>query len=265
MYETIRCDVNGGIATVTLNRPKALNAIDRVMADELADAVPRLGRDDVVRCIVITGAGDHFMAGGDISSFGSVAKKPAEERRAAMDDLIPRGHPVVAAMLGMDKPVIASVRGACAGYGLGLVLASDFVVASESSRFTMAYVRIGTSPDGASTYVLPRVVGRKRAMEIALLGDEFDAATALSWGVVSRVVSDGDLDATTAKLAGRLAGGAAGAIALTKRLLFASMTSSLEDQLVRETAAFVHCAGTADWVEGVTAFLEKRRPHYSGQ
>ena len=206
MTEPLRLEVTDGVATVTLNRPEALNALSDDMVAALVEVMTRIEADPAVRCVVVRGAGDHFMAGGDIKGFhGRIADSPAA-RGAHFRDKIHRLHPAIAAMRRMPKPVIASLRGAAAGFGLSLVLATDLAIAADDAFFTLAYCRIGTSPDGGSSYHLPRIVGLRKAMEIALLGDRFDAETALRLGIVNWVVPAGDLEAETAQLAARLAG-----------------------------------------------------------
>jgi 2-(1,2-epoxy-1,2-dihydrophenyl)acetyl-CoA isomerase len=160
--------------------------------------------------------------------------------------------------------VIASVHGAVAGFGMSLLMAADLALASAESVFTLAYVRLGTSPDGGSTFFLPRHVGSKRAMEIALLGDRFDAAKALQWGLVNEVVPAAELGPRTAALAERLSQGPAAALAATKRLLARSLDATLETQLQAEAEGFAQCTATPDFVEGVAAFIGKRPPRFGG-
>lgn len=264
MTSSVLLDLADGVATVTLNRPTALNALDSAMVDDLAATTRRLHDATDARCVVIKGAGEHFMAGGDVKMFADLAAESAEARRTAIREFLGRLDPVLLALRMMDKPVIASVRGACAGFGVSLAMACDLTVAAESAYFTLAYVRIGASPDGSGTFFLPRLVGLKRAMEIAMLGDRFDARTAADWGMINRVFPDADLDARTAALARRLADGPSRALARTKSLLNASLGNDLPAQLAMEGAAFGDCAASEDWVEGVTAFCEKRPPRFSG-
>jgi 2-(1,2-epoxy-1,2-dihydrophenyl)acetyl-CoA isomerase len=162
----------------------------------------------------------------------------------------------------MPKPVLASVRGAAAGFGMSLMMACDLVIAADNAYFSLAYASIGASPDGGSTFALPRIVGAKKAMEIALLAERFDAATAERLGLVNRVVPAASLDEVTAKLAARLAAGPVAVYGRTKHLLHASLGSSLESQLQREAEAFAQSASEPAFAEGVRAFIEKRKPQW---
>ncbi len=265
MTEAILLEVREGVATVTLNRPEVLNALSDDMIAALVEVMTRLEADEATRCVVLRGAGDHFMAGGDIKGFhGHLTAAPAE-RSAHFRAKIHKLHPAIVAIRRMPKPVVASLRGAAAGFGLSLALATDLAIAAEDAFFTLAYCRIGTSPDGGSSYHLPRLVGLRKAMEIALLGDRFDAETARSLGLVNWVVPNDDLEAETAKLAARLARGPGHALGQTKALLNASFGNSLEAQLALEAESFASCAATQDFAEGVTAFIEKRSPNFTGK
>ena len=258
----ILSEAAGGVTTLTLDRPKALNALDRGLAEALRDAVYAAERSSEVRCLVIRG-GEHFMAGGDLRWFHQqIEGKSAAEKRAMFEGFIGEVHGIIISLRRMPKPVLASVRGAAAGFGLSLVLACDMALAADSAYFTLAYSLIGASPDGGSTFALPRVVGAKRAMEIALLGERFDAAAAERLGLVNRVVPAAELEAQTAKLAQRLAAGPAAVYARTKALLNGSLGASLETQLQREAESFAQCAAEPNFAEGLAAFLEKRRPRF---
>ena len=258
MNETVLLRVEGGVATVTLNRPAVLNALDRAMTEGLDDALARIEREPALRVLVLRGAGAGFMAGGDIKLFQQTMDLSPAERRAFFERFIHNVHPTIIAMRRLKQPIIAAVHGAVAGIGMSLMLASDLAVAAEDTRFTLAYCHLGTSPDGGSTFFLPRHVGSKKAMEIALLGDRFDAATALRLGLVNEVVPSAELDRRVGELAMRLARGPAAAYAATKRLLNQSATASLETQLQGEAESFAACTATADFVEGVAAFIGKR-------
>jgi len=264
MSENILLARQAGIATVTLNRPKTLNALDQQLADALADALAGLERDPGIRVVVLRGAGSAFMAGGDVRAFHEAARRGPDEIRAVVETLIPAAHRSVQTLQRMPQPVIASVGGAVAGFGLSLMLATDLVLAAEGTRFNLAYLRIGTSPDGGATYALPRLVGLHKAMEIALLSDFLDAAEAERLGLVNRVVPKDQLEATTRELAERLTRGPAYAYARTKALLRGSLSHTLETHLQREQESFINCSTTADFAEGVAAFVEKRDAKFGG-
>jgi len=256
-----------GVATITLNRPAALNALNAEMVAGLAEAVRAAGDDAGARAVVVTGAGGHFMAGGDIKWFKD--RIDAEPDKAAVkrefEAFIHPVHEVVTAMRAMPKPIVAAIRGACAGFGVSLAAACDLAIAADDAFFTLAYCHIGVSPDGGSTYALPRAVGMKRAFEIALLGDRFDAASAKAAGLINRVVPADGFEAALGTLAGRLAKGPSHAYANTKALLNASLDASLAEQLDAEARSFADCAATGDFAEGVTAFVEKRPPRFTGK
>ena len=265
--QTVLAETKDGICTITLNRPEALNALEHDMVAALGAVTGAAREDETVRAVVITGAGDHFMAGGDIKTFKSWVD--AEPDKAALgqkiEGFVHTVHPTVRNLREMEKPVIASVRGSVAGFGMSLMLACDLVVAADDAVFTLAYCHIGQSPDGGSTYALPRTVGLKHAFEIACLGDRFGPEEAKAFGLINRVVAEADLESETAKLAARLANGPTRAYASTKALLNASLHRGLEDQMAAEAAAFGDGATTADFEEGLTAFVEKHPPSFKGR
>jgi 2-(1,2-epoxy-1,2-dihydrophenyl)acetyl-CoA isomerase len=262
MNDTVLLNVSDSIATITLNRPKVLNALNAAMAEGLADALARAERDSAVRVVILTGAGAGFMAGGDIKSFNTWLEEPRDELSGKFERLIHDFHQTLIQMRRLPKPIVASVQGACAGAGMSLLMACDLAIATEDSYFTLAYVHLGTSPDGGSTWFLPRHVGMKKASEIALLGDRFGAEEALRLGIINSVVPTGEIETRTLALAQRLAAGPAAAHASTKRLLQRSITTSFETQLQAEAEGFAGCAVTDDFAEGVRAFLAKRPPRF---
>ena len=264
MNDGVLVDIHDGIARVTLNRPAALNALNSEMADGLVAAMDRVAADGAVRCVVLRGAGDHFMAGGDLKFFHGLLERPPQARHDHFQEMIGRLHPAIVTMRAMPKPILVSLRGAAAGFGLSLALATDLAIAAEESYFTLAYSLIGTSPDGGSTWSLPRLVGLRKAMEIALLGERFDAAEALRLGLVNWVVPGDALDAETDKIARRLAAGAGLALGRTKSLLSQSFDRSLAEQLDAERDNFAACAASEDFAEGITAFIEKRKADFTG-
>lgn len=256
---------NNGIATLTMNRPEARNALSLEMRSELSSALHDVERDPSVRCVVLTGAGDHFMAGGDVKGMGETIKKSSEEIRKEFMLRIHDLHPIMFAMRRMPKPIIASCRGAAAGAGVSVALACDLIIAAEDAFFTLAYCKIGTSPDGSSSFHLPRAVGIKKAMEIALLGDRFGAQEAKDMGMINFVVPTAELDAETDKLATRLAKGPTHVYGNTKALFYRSLESDFESQLQAEAEYFADSASREDFREGVTAFIEKRDPVFTGK
>ena len=263
MSDLEMCTENG-VATLTMNRPDSRNALSRDMRKLLCEALHEVELDTAVRCVVLKGEGDHFMAGGDVKGMGESIKKSPEEIRKEFMLRIHDLHPIMFAMRRMPKPIIASCRGAAAGAGVSIALACDLVIASEEAFFTLAYCKIGTSPDGSSSFHLPRAVGIKKAMEIALLGDRFDANTAKDIGMINFVVPSNDLESETKKLAKRLADGPTHVYGNTKALFYRSLESEFESQLQAEAEYFSDCASRNDFKEGVTAFIEKRSPNFTG-
>lgn len=255
----------GGVATITLNRPQALNALNHDLTLGLREAVFSLENDERVRCLVLRG-GEHFMAGGDLKWFQELVKGGEPEAlRVQFEAFIHEVHPLIVSLRRMPKPVLASVRGAAAGFGLSLLMACDLAIAADSAYFTLAYSSIGVTPDGGSTFALPRIVGQKKAMEIALLGERFDAATAERLGIVNRVVPAASLEAETTRIANRLAAGPTAVYARTKALLNGSLNATLESQLQREAEAFARSASEPDFEEGLAAFIAKRKPAFKGR
>lgn len=257
--------IEDGIATLTMHRPEARNALSTEMRASLSEWLHRVERDDAVRCVVLTGSGDHFMSGGDVKGFADLADMDEDERWSYMVHRIHDLHTVMLAMRRMEKPIIAKVRGAAAGAGVSLAAACDLVIASDDAFFVLAYVNIGTSPDGSSTWFLPKAVGLKKAMEMAMLGDRHSAEDMREAGLVNWVVPAADLDAETERLARRLADGPTRAIGAAKRLLIGSWEQQMERQLQLEAEGFADCSLTDDFAEGVEAFIAKRRPRFTGR
>jgi 2-(1,2-epoxy-1,2-dihydrophenyl)acetyl-CoA isomerase len=254
--------IEDGVAWATLNRPQSLNAFSIEMRDSLIRFLMRIEHDPQVRCVVLRGAGANFMAGGDVKTFTTQLAQSPADRQALFEMLCHGMHPIIYLIRRLPQPVVASIAGACAGLGLSLVLASDLAIASHDAFFTLAYAKIGTTPDGGASFFLPRIVGMKRAMEIALLNDRLNAETAERLGIINRVVPSERLADETKSLAARLAASAPQAIARTKSLLSGAFSRDLEAHLQLEALSFAACAATSDMVEGVTAFVEKRKPKF---
>ncbi len=259
-YEKIIYDVSDGIATITLNRPEAYNALDSQLARELHDAVIVSSEDDAVRVAVLTGSGRAFCAGGDVKDFCDNIDDIGALVKRLTTDL----HGAVSRMIRMPKPVINAINGVAAGGGMSLALAGDLILATESATFTMAYTKIGASPDGSSTFTLPRLVGVKRALELTMLNPVLSAKEAVEWGIVNRVFPDDQFEAEVRSMASQLAQGPTQAYGRAKALYYASTQESLETQMEHETLAIAACGKTADFREGVLAFTEKRAPTFQG-
>jgi 2-(1,2-epoxy-1,2-dihydrophenyl)acetyl-CoA isomerase len=260
-YETIALEVSQGIATITLNRPDAYNALSLALARELFQAAIAVDEDPEVRCVVLTGAGKAFCGGGDVKEFVQHLPRAG----ALIKELTTYVHGVVSRLVRTPKPVITAVNGVAAGGGLALALGGDLVVAAESARFTMAYSRIAASPDGSSTYWLPRLVGLRRAMELFYTNRVLTAREAVEWGIATRAVGDAELAETVRRLAGELAQGPTLALGRGKRLFHLSTTESLETQMEHESQAIARSSHTEDFAEGVRAFVEKRAPVFRGR
>ena len=253
-----------GVFEITLNRPEILNAVNRETIAALAAAVAEAAEDRSTRVVLLQGAGTHFCAGGDVTMFAELIRLTPAQRHQALYQIVDLLHPMLVRFRHMPKPVVAAVQGAAAGFGLSLALAADLALAAADAVFTSGYIHLGTSPDGGMTATLSRVVGLKRAAELMLLGDRFDAMRALELGVVNRVVPADALAAEAAGLAARLAAGPTHAYGRTKALLQATLGDAFDAQLRRETESFAACAATEDFAEGVRAFLEKRPPKFTG-
>lgn len=249
---------DGAIATLRFNRPDTLNAIDVPMAQAFLAAVQTLAADPSVRAVVLCGNGRGFMAGGDLATLR------AAPVQGAIDILTPL-NAALPLLAQMNAPVIAQVHGVAAGAGLSLMMLADYVLAAEGTRFNLAYINLGTSCDVGASWALPRMVGVRKALEIALLGEAFTADNALRLGLVNRVVPAADLQAATTALAQRLAAGPTVAYGAMKRLMRESMDRTLPEQLAAEAKGFVHCAGTQDFRAGVEAFHARGRAEFVGR
>lgn len=259
-YKTILFDVRDSVARITIHRPEQGNSLNYDFMQEFFKVVLRCDEDPAIRAVVLTGSGPMFCSGGDIRMFA--------EQKEPLPLFIKEGirhfHGAISRIAHMDAPVVAAVNGIAAGAGLSLVCACDIAYAAESAKFTMAYTKIGLTPDGSSTFFLPRVVGLRRALELALTNRVLSAEQALTWGIVSRVLPDKDLMSEATALATQLAKGATMALGAAKRLLRNGWNETLETQMENETQAIANAARTADAQEGIRAFVEKRAPKFVG-
>jgi len=252
--------VKDHVATITMNRPERSNALTIRMIENLLEMVSACEEDREVRVLVLTGAGRAFCAGGDVEFAEHLETVSQHLRR-----LLASFHIAISRMNRMSKPVIAAVNGVAAGAGMSLAMACDMAVAADSARFTMAYSKIGATPDGSSTYFLPRLVGVRRALELTYTNRVLTAREAEAWGLVNRVVPDAELPATVNALAAELAAGPTLALGRAKRLFLMSGHESLETQMENETQLIALSSKTADFREGIAAFAEKRQPIFRGE
>ncbi len=252
-------EVAAGVATITLNRPAALNSLTIPMKERLLGALVTAAADPTVRAIVLTGAGRAFCAGQDLRERLEPGAPPLD------DELTLRFNPIVRAIVDAPQPVIAAINGVAAGAGASLAFACDLRIAAETASFVLAFGRIGLIPDSGATWTLPRLVGAARAAEIALLGDPVSAAEALRIGLISRVVPADELFAAAADAAGRIAAGAPLAMTLTKRSLAAAFDRDLDAALDAEAVAQRMAGAHPDHAEGLAAFVEKRAPRFTGE
>ena len=260
-YETLIYDVNNGVATITLNRPDAANALNLTMARELSDVAIECDESGEVRAVVIRGTGKMFCAGGDLSVFADAGDKAAAVVKQMAGDL----HMGISRLTRMNAPVIAAVNGTAAGAGFSLAVAADLVVSVDSAKYMMAYTNAGLSPDGSSTYFLPRRVGDRRARELMITNRMLSATEALDWGLINQVVSEDEFDDAVAALASRIANGPTLAYGQVKSLLNASFDNGLETQMELETRGIADMARSTDGQEGIRAFLAKRKPEFKGE
>ncbi|OKH66270.1 enoyl-CoA hydratase [Mycobacterium sp. SWH-M5] len=256
-YEAITFEQSGPITRITLNRPDAANGMNDTMTRELADAARRADTSGA-KVVVLTGSGRFFSAGGDLKAFSTAPSRGAFIKGVA-DDL----HRAISSFARMDAVLITAVNGTAAGAGFSIAVTGDLVLAAESASFTMAYTKVGLSPDGSASYYLPRLVGMRRAQELTLTNRTLSATEAFDWGLVTEVTPDAGLADRATELAEQIAAGSAGSNGAVKTLLLSSLKNSLEEQMEAEGRFIAARADSADGREGVDAFLGKRKPEFA--
>jgi 2-(1,2-epoxy-1,2-dihydrophenyl)acetyl-CoA isomerase len=260
MFDTILFEKEDALATITLNRPEALNAFDEQMHEEVYQAVNQAAEDADVRCILLMGSGGGFSAGADIKVIREATGEVdlGEYLRKTYNRLLLRIQEI-------EKPFVAALHGPVYGAGLGVALACDFRIAAASSRYCMAFINIGLVPDAGTSFFLPRVIGLGRAMEMSMIGEPVDAEEAYRIGLINKVVADEELIKEAKAFARRLAQAPTRALGLTRRMLWQSFESDLATALNREAESQAACGRSSDHKEGVAAFFEKRKPNFTGK
>lgn len=261
-FETLDFARDGGVAIVTLNRPDAANSLNATMSEDLVKVATHCDSNPDIRCVVFTGAGKMFSAGGDLHSFAAEGEGMSEYMRYATAGL----HVAISRFARMNAPFLVAVNGVAAGAGFSMAISGDMVFAAESAKFTMAYTRAGVSPDGSSTYFLPRLVGHVKAMQLILMNDLLSAEQAREWGLVNEVVADDQLMPRVMEVAQQLASGPTLAYGEAKRLVTDSLNSSLETQMEMETRAICGLArASEDTVNAIHAFTKKEKAVFHGK
>jgi 2-(1,2-epoxy-1,2-dihydrophenyl)acetyl-CoA isomerase len=261
-YDQITTERTGAVARITLNRPDRLNALTQVMSDELVDAFTQAREDQTVRAVLLTGSGRGFCAGQDLTEFQQSENVGPPDIEAHLEHSY---HKLIPVIVETPKPVICAVNGVAAGAGVSLAIACDVRIASEAARFTQAFVKIGLVPDSGGTWLLPRVVGAAKALELSISGEMVDAEEALRIGLVGRVVAADALEKESLDYAAELAALPTAAIGEAKALIRDALGSNLQEALRREAEAQSRMATTHDFTEGVQAFTEKREPRFEGR
>ena len=260
-YSTLLFDVKDGIARITLNRPEAVNSINLELSRDLMHAILECDEDPKIRAVVLSGNGRLFCAGGDLKAFTAQDERLPYYIKETTTYL----HAALSRMIRMNPPVIAAVHGSAAGAGMSLALACDLVIAAETARFSVAYTRVGLTPDGSMSYFLPRFIGLKRALELTLTNRVLSAQEALDWGLITRVVSEEEFLSQAIAFATQLAEGAPKALGAAKRLLHQGWNETLETQMENESQTIATMARTSDTREAIKAFTEKRVPKFTGK
>jgi 2-(1,2-epoxy-1,2-dihydrophenyl)acetyl-CoA isomerase len=252
--------VSAGVATITLNRPQVLNALNEALMAALGEAVQAASADSSVRAVILTGAGRGFSSGADLGSI-PLGSGPIDPGRSLRD----RYNPVILGLRQMQKPIISAVNGVAAGAGMSLALCGDIILASKSASFLQAFARIGLVPDAGSTWFLPRLIGDQRARALMMLAEQISAEDAYRFGMVWKLYEEDQLLAEAQKLAQKMANAPTRAFALIKEAMQVGATASLEEQLETEAQLQTRAGETTDFVEGVSAFLQKRAPKFAGK
>jgi 2-(1,2-epoxy-1,2-dihydrophenyl)acetyl-CoA isomerase len=260
-YENIIFEKTEQIAIITLNRPDAANGVNLAIAKELLQAAIHCDEDPEIRAVVLTGAGKVFSAGGDLKFFVGYGERVSY----VLKELTVYCHAVVSHLMRMEKPLITAVNGVAAGIGMSFAISGDIIIAAESASFVAAYTAAALSPDGAMTYLLPRMIGLPRAREMMLTNRRLSAREALDWGLINKVVPDGDLSNEVKSLAASFAQGPTRSLGAVKKLLDSSYTGTLESQMAQEARSIAEMSITRDGQEGISAFVGKRRPTFCGR
>jgi 2-(1,2-epoxy-1,2-dihydrophenyl)acetyl-CoA isomerase len=257
-YQFLKYEVNGGIATITLNRPDVYNALNDEITFEMQDAFKACAKDAEVRVVVLTGEGKAFCSGQDLKAGGG-------QKRSFLDSLHRRYNPIIRAMRNIPKPVLCRLNGVAAGAGCSLALACDMIIASEEATLIEVFINIGLVPDSGSSYFLPRLVGMSKAFELCAMGNRLKAAEAHQLGIITKVVPAAELDAALKEYTDYFAKAPTRAIGLIKKMLNKSTTADLDAMLDYEAYSQETAGSTYDHAEGVKAFLEKRKPVFLGK
>ena len=260
-YAAIRLEISKGAARLTLNRPERLNSFTVQMHEEVADALTAIESDESVRTLLLTGEGRGFCAGQDLADRAVAPGEAAVDLGASIEKYY---APLIRRLTALPMPVICAVNGVAAGAGASIALAADMVIAARSAKFIMSFANIGLVPDSGASWVLPRLAGQARALGMALTGDPVPAALAAEWGLIWKCVDDDQLQDETEALVEKFAAGATRGLAETKKLIRTAMTRTLDDQLDLERDRMRELGRSADYREGVDAFMTKRKPHFTG-
>ena len=261
-FETILYQIENSVLTITLNRPDKLNAMTPALLRELKEAFEHANNDSSVRVVVLTGAGRGFCAGADLAAASELMMQGGFSYEENLNSTY---NPLILTMQSLQKPIIAAVNGVAAGAGMSLALACDIRIAAESASFLQAFVKIGLVPDSGSTWMLPRLIGMTKALELMLTGQRVSAAEALDLGLVNRVVADADFGSTVQQMAQMFAAAPTKAIGLIKQAVNFAATSTLEEAMKNEAALQDVAGKSADHMEGVASFLEKRPAIFKGE